>query len=150
MDRHRLPAVDIVHELEAIPWPIPASSVSEVKAHHVLEHLHNLIGVMEEVHRVLEADGTFRITVPYYRHEGAFADPTHVRFFTEHTFDYFSPVNPLNYYSVARFKVVEMKFGWMGILAWHIDRHAPRALQGLLHRVLLNRKYTLNFVLGKM
>ncbi len=149
MDQFPLPGVDIVHDLETFPWPLPASSVSEVKAHHVLEHLRNLTGVMEEVHRVLKPGGLFRIKVPYFRHVGAFTDPTHVRFFTEGTFDYFSSKNPMSYYSTARYDLLEMRNGWEGFLAWHVDRYAPRAIRSLAHRILLNKKYTLNFILQR-
>lgn len=157
LDRVALPGVDIVHEIEEFPWPmpnssvpIPDSSVTEIRAYHVLEHLRDLVGVMEEAHRILKPGGLFSIVVPYYRHEGAFADPTHTRFFTERTFHYFTPEEPLNYYSKARFKIVGMKFGWTGAYAWHIETHIPfRRIANLAHRLLLNKRATLDVVLRK-
>jgi SAM-dependent methyltransferase len=157
MDRVALPEVDIVHELETFPWPmpnshdpIPDSSISEIRASHVLEHVRDLNGVLEEACRILEPGGLFRIVVPYYRHEGAFSDPTHVRFFTERTFSYFTDGEPLNYYSKARFKIVSMKYGWNGRLAWHIEHHVkPARLANLAHKLLRNKRATLDVVLQK-
>ena len=35
-----------------------------------------------------------RVIVPYYTSRGAFRDPTHVRYITEDTFQYFGPPTP--------------------------------------------------------
>ena len=39
MDYRPLPEVDIVHDIELFPWPIPTESVSFAIASHVLEHI---------------------------------------------------------------------------------------------------------------
>jgi SAM-dependent methyltransferase len=57
--------------------------------YHVLEHIHNLIPLMNELHRVLKKNGLFQIRTPLYPHPQAFQDPTHVRCFTGETFKYF-------------------------------------------------------------
>ncbi len=157
LDRAALPGVDIVHEIEKFPWPmpnssgpIPDSSVTDIRAHHVLEHVRDLVGVMEEAYRILKPGGTFSIVVPYYKHEGAFSDPTHVRFFTEQTFHYFADESPFSYYSKARFNVVSMKHGWKGRLAWHVERYIKfRGIADLAHRLLLNKRAILDVVLQK-
>lgn len=74
---------DVVHDLESFPWPWPDSSVEEVRAHHVLEHLgatpEKFIGVMKEMHRVCRAGAKVEIVVPHPRHDDFLNDPTHVR-----------------------------------------------------------------------
>lgn len=146
MDRLPLPGVDVVHDLEILPWPLGDSSFDFVHCSHVLEHLENLVAVMEEVHRILRPGGSLFVRVPYYRSPGAFQDPTHKRFFTEKTFEYFTPdgtskLSALNYYSKARFRVVSLEFGWRGRWNWHVDHYLkrPRA-RWLLHRLLAHRK----------
>jgi hypothetical protein len=52
---------------------------------------------------------------------GACMDPTHVRFFTEHTFDYFTEdgtmwLSAYNYYSHARFKILSVTPDQRGFL----------------------------------
>lgn len=53
---------------------------------HVIEHVANLVGLMEEVYRVCKSGAVVEIVVPYYTSRGAFRDPTHVRYITEDTF----------------------------------------------------------------
>lgn len=44
---------------------------------------------MEEVYRICKSGGEVHVAVPYYTSRGAFRDPTHVRYITEDTFQYF-------------------------------------------------------------
>lgn len=153
MDRLAFPGVDVVRDLEVFPWPFDDNEFDSVYASHVLEHLPNLVRTMEEVHRILKPGGAFIVRVPYYRYEGAFRDPTHVRFFTQHTFDYFTPdgatpLSSMNYYSAAHFTIQSQEFGWSGRTSWHVDRHIRNpALRHLAHRLLLQRRQELRVVL---
>lgn len=89
---------DIVWNLDNIvaeinhgwPWAQSNSCVFII-AHQTLEHIHNLIPFMNEVHRIADDDSWFEVIVPYYRSPAAFQDPTHVRFFTEMTLRYWEP-----------------------------------------------------------
>lgn len=86
---------DVVWDLENTPLPFDDGSVIEVRAEQVLEHIHGLIPLMNDLHRVLAPGGQLVIEVPLAtdgtRWFGeAFRDPTHVRFFTHETFDYFT------------------------------------------------------------
>lgn len=101
---------DIVHNLNSLPYPFTDSSIEEIIVNNVLEHLDDLIAVMEELHRILKADGILKINVPYAKSDGAFKDPTHKHFFTEKTFQYFTDDYEYNYYSKARFEIKEIKF----------------------------------------
>lgn len=85
------------------------NSVEEIIINHSLEHISNFISLMEEFHRICKKNAIIKIRVPYFAYPGAFQDPTHVRFFTLKTFDYFTPENKLNFYSKARFKIIEKK-----------------------------------------
>ena len=62
----------------------------EIYSSHCLEHIRDINFVMKEIYRVLKPNGKAVIVVPYYITEYAFRDPSHVRFFTEHTFYYFN------------------------------------------------------------
>lgn len=76
-------APDVMHDLESFPWPWPDSSVDEIRAHHVLEHLGRetavFIGVMKEMYRVCKPGAKIEIVVPHPRHDDFLNDPTHVR-----------------------------------------------------------------------
>ncbi len=71
--------------------PFRDGAFVEVLMQHFLEHLERkyLIGIMNEVHRVLSEKGMVRVEVPVFPHWKAIADPTHLSFFVPETFDYF-------------------------------------------------------------
>jgi hypothetical protein len=74
---------------------------------HFMEHISDLVSVMEEVWRVCKNGATVTIGVPYYTSVGAFRDPTHKRFFTFDTFDHFTDTKGLpSFYSYAKFKIL--------------------------------------------
>lgn len=92
VDRAAIPGVDYVHDLDVLPWPFARScQVEQIAAVDVFEHVADPIGFMTECHRILAPDRMLFIQTPYYRSRDAFTDPTHRRFPTEHTFDYWIP-----------------------------------------------------------
>lgn len=82
--------VDIVLDLNKQRWPFADEEVEEILAEDVLEHLQDTPSFMEEVWRVLQPGGLITIQVPDVINNpmSAFTDPTHIKFFTEHSFDY--------------------------------------------------------------
>ena len=94
VDREAAVAPDLVMDLEKFPWPIEDSSVEEVVATHVLEHVGAqapvFIGIMRELYRVCRPGARVRIAVPHPRHDNFFDDPTHVRAITPMTLSLFS------------------------------------------------------------
>ncbi len=73
------------------PWHyFEDSSVGVLRAYHVLEHLPDTIHFFNEAYRVLSPGGLLLIEVPSSNGKGAFSDPTHVRFFNDMSFEYFS------------------------------------------------------------
>lgn len=81
--------VDVSHDLNITPWPWGNGEFSSIIAIDVVEHLSvEVDSWLNECHRILAADGILAVRVPHYQHENAYTDPTHRRFFTPHTFDY--------------------------------------------------------------
>jgi len=98
---------DITCDARALPFSDGA--FSEIKAHHVLEHIErrDLVRVMNECHRVLAPEGVLDIEVPIFPSEDAMADPTHVSFFVSGTFDYFREDQPLrDLYGIQPWRIV--------------------------------------------
>lgn len=79
---------DMLLDLDKDALPFPDNSVDEIKVDHLLEHLHNVIPLLNECNRVLTRNGVINISVPNVAFVTAFQDPTHVRFFTDKTFYY--------------------------------------------------------------
>jgi SAM-dependent methyltransferase len=93
VDRQPLPSVGLVADLEA-GLPLADNSVDQVYAVHVLEHVHNLIALLNAIHRVLKPTGVLHVLVPNWGFVNAVADPTHVRFFSSQTFKAFCRDGP--------------------------------------------------------
>ena len=72
---------DYIVNLETDKLPFESNSIEEIYTHSTLEHIKNLIHVMNEMWRVLEWGGKLTIIVPHQDCTAAYQDPTHVRFF---------------------------------------------------------------------
>ena len=82
MDILSLPGVDVVHSFNVVPWPFKDDEFDLVFLNHALEHVGDVVAVMDEIHRVLKPEGRVVIQVPYFRCVDAYNDPTHTHFFT--------------------------------------------------------------------
>jgi SAM-dependent methyltransferase len=109
LDNFKLKGVDIVHNLNKIPYPFKDNSFDLIFANNVLEHLtSDLDDIMVELSRICKSSGKIVIEVPNAPSIGAFADPTHKKFFSYRTFDYFGS-NEQSYYTKARLKILKIK-----------------------------------------
>lgn len=93
MDKRVVEGVNIVHDIENIPYPLPDDCCSVILASHLVEHIcpKVFIDVMNEWWRILQADGQLLIACPHARSFGQMQDPTHCGFFSEATWSYFDP-----------------------------------------------------------
>jgi len=71
-------------------WPFEDGTVGVVHAFDIFEHLKNPMHTMKELHRVLAPGGYAFIQVPSTDGRGAFQDPTHVSFWNENSFLYYT------------------------------------------------------------
>lgn len=91
VDRVDIPGyVDIVQDLDAKEgWKnLGSNFATEIRAFDVFEHVEDPLLFMRECHRILKEDGILRIHTTHWQTENSFTDPTHKRFCTERTFDY--------------------------------------------------------------
>lgn len=95
LDHMPLPGVDIVCDLNE-RFPFDDKEFEVVYSNQVLEHVPNMIGLIEEIHRILVPGGLMVAHVPYFRSSWAAVDPTHVRNFTVNSLDYFVAGNLFN------------------------------------------------------
>lgn len=83
------PPADVIADLSK-RWPWPSSSVDEVVAFDVIEHIADRIHFMNELHRVLKAGSRATIETPNAaKGAGYFQDPTHVSPWCQNSFQYF-------------------------------------------------------------
>ncbi|MBW4576223.1 MAG: methyltransferase domain-containing protein [Aphanothece sp. CMT-3BRIN-NPC111] len=80
--------VDIVADISK-EFPFPDSSVDELRAHDIIEHLPDRIHTMNEIWRVCKPGAKVDIRVPSTDGRGAFQDPTHISFWNINSFLYY-------------------------------------------------------------
>jgi SAM-dependent methyltransferase len=93
VDATALPGVDVVADLERCRTqrlPFADDAVDEFLLSHVLEHIDDTLGVMQELHRIARPGATATIRTPYGGSDDADEDPTHRHRFFLNSFGYFS------------------------------------------------------------
>ena len=71
-------------------WPFKDNSIGVIRAWDILEHLKDPIHTMNEIYRVLAPGGWLLSLTPSTDGRGAFQDPTHVSFWNENSFWYYT------------------------------------------------------------
>jgi SAM-dependent methyltransferase len=83
-----LPGVDVVHDIEKLPLPFDDDQFDEIRCDNILEHV-EYIPVLKDLHRILKPAGRLRIRVPHFTSRNNYVDPTHKRYFSIDTFEFF-------------------------------------------------------------
>jgi glycosyltransferase involved in cell wall biosynthesis len=89
VDQYEGPEVDIVADVTN-GIDLPDSSVGVIRAVDFLEHIPDKIAIFNELYRVLAHGGLLLSLTPSTDGRGAFQDPTHVAFYNENSFWYFT------------------------------------------------------------
>jgi glycosyltransferase involved in cell wall biosynthesis len=94
--------------------PLEDNSVGVLNASHVIEHLKDPIKTMGEIHRVLAHGGWAFIEVPSTEGNGAWSDPTHVSFWNEDSFPYYTNQNKAQFIrnKDIRFSSMRLETNW--------------------------------------
>jgi O-antigen biosynthesis protein len=89
VDQYDGPDVDIVGDVTA-GIDLPDSSVGVIRAVDFLEHVPDKVALFNELYRLLAHGGLLLSLTPSTDGRGAFQDPTHVAFYNENSFWYFT------------------------------------------------------------
>jgi len=104
--------VDIVHDLNALPWPLEPNQFDTIICSHVIEHLTDLVGVMNEIHRVSRNGARIHIITPHFSSLNSWEDPTHTRHFARRSFSFFDTESKHCYTNLRMKEVkVDLSFG---------------------------------------
>lgn len=129
VDIRPTPAVSVVADIGG-SLPFRSDSVDSVTSIHCLEHMKDVVAVIEEIYRVLKPNGILNVAVPHVSNIGFFRDPTHYRPFTLGTFDYFvRGAKPVDYTPVE-FEYVDRRLvfgrGLRGSIGKMLYKLSPR------------------------
>jgi SAM-dependent methyltransferase len=99
------------HMPVANPRGLKDNSAGVIRAFDAIEHLKNPIHTMNEAYRVLAPGGFLFISVPSTDGRGAFQDPTHVSFWNENSFWYYTRASHSRYIPdfKGRFQVTKLR-----------------------------------------
>jgi SAM-dependent methyltransferase len=93
LDSAALAGVDIVCDLETVrdsPIALPDESVETFLLSHVIEHVRDSLGLMQDLWRLARPDATAVIRVPHGGSDAAWEDPTHLRAYYVGSFGFLS------------------------------------------------------------
>lgn len=113
LDKCLLPGVDVVHDLENIPYPFDDLTFDYIEAEDVLEHVDQFVEIVNELGRILKVGGTLWVRGPHAGYPlQAWKDPTHKRLFVKESFDNFDPETKDgrwygHYFGKVKFRVIE-------------------------------------------
>jgi len=107
-------AIDVVWDLNKIPWPWDDSSVDMIHAISVLEHLKlTFIESLDECWRILKPGGALYVKFPIYTSPFIHHDPTHRWFWDESTPNFVDPATDLgkrySYYTTRKWETLDKK-----------------------------------------
>ena len=109
-------SADQIHDLNVIPYPYANDTFDAIVCDNCLEHLENVVAVMEELHRIAKPSASVKIIVPFYASRYAHTDPTHRHSFGWRSFDYFVPGTQFHEfrYSTIVYEIVSVEYqrGW--------------------------------------
>ena len=73
---------DILHDLNAYPYPIEESSIDQIYAKHIIEHLNDPRAFLREIYRILKPGANAFIETPHFSSYVAYAEPQHKLFYS--------------------------------------------------------------------
>lgn len=130
--------VDVVHDLEKIPYPFSNNEFDYILAQNIIEHLDNFDGAIKELNRILKKKGILDIIVPYHSQE---VSEFHKRFFRYNSFSVSNLENLERKKLFSSFKMVKRKIifrknfpFWLNII--------PEAIFNLHPKIALFYEYT--------
>ncbi|HEY3759889.1 MAG TPA: methyltransferase domain-containing protein [Solirubrobacteraceae bacterium] len=117
---------DIVHDLDAFPYPIADSSFDQILLQDVLEHVAEPIRLFEELHRIARPGARIQLRTPHFSSVLAYGDPTHRHYFS--TLAIRSLAEPrFEHYTAVRFRTIHVSLDlWLPFraigLGWLANR----------------------------
>lgn len=109
-------------------WPLEDNSVGVIRAHDILEHLPDKQFIMSEIWRVLADGGWLMAQVPSTDGRGAFQDPTHISYWNENSFWYWTRREQAKYIYNDKIKFQEFRLETIFPAEYHKQNNIPYAI----------------------
>ncbi|HWI74367.1 MAG TPA: methyltransferase domain-containing protein [Baekduia sp.] len=111
---------DLVHDLDAYPYPVEPNSFDQILMQDVIEHIAEPYKLMAELHRIARPGARIQLRTPHFSSALAYGDPTHRHFFSSMAIRSLGTPG-FAHYSEVRFETVHVT----------LDQWAPFRIAGL-------------------
>jgi SAM-dependent methyltransferase len=119
IDNKAATRADVLCDLDRTPYPFRSGSFDHIRVIHVIEHVSNVIGAMEEFHRLGRPGARVLVVTPHYTDFSSFCDPTHRWHLNSYSFRYFGQDHAgFGYYSTARFQEISVRVKLLALWRW--------------------------------
>ncbi|MGZ5486382.1 MAG: class I SAM-dependent methyltransferase [Nitrososphaeraceae archaeon] len=99
---------DIRHNLNNFPYPFDDNEFDRVLCMNIIEHLNDVVSVIEELHRISKNGADILMRVPHFRSACLYEDITHQHGFAWKTMDIFCQQGEVyGEYSNVRFEIID-------------------------------------------
>ena len=131
VDQYGGPDVDIVADVTA-GLDLPDSSVGLIRAVDFLEHIPDKIALFNELYRLLAHGGMLLSLTPSTDGRGAFQDPTHVAYYNENSFWYFTESDYARFVPEIKCRFQTSRLVTYFPSPWHEQRNIPYVCANLI------------------
>ena len=100
---------DFIHDLGVFPYPFNDDEFDEIICRHVIEHVPDVLGFVNELYRITKAGGRLKIVTPHYSNPDWPTDPTHRNHFNCYSFTCFMPDRtPFPFYTQSELRLLSI------------------------------------------
>jgi glycosyltransferase involved in cell wall biosynthesis len=131
VDQYPGDRVDIVATLPE-PLDLADGSVGVIRAYDFLEHVYDKVAVMNEFYRLLAPGGILLSMTPSTDGRGAFQDPTHVAFYNENSFWYFTEAKYRDFVPQITARFQSSRLATVFPSDWHSSHNIPYVYGNLI------------------
>ena len=82
---------DVIHDLGVFPYPFEDNEFELIVSRHVIEHVPDVLGFVDELYRIAAPGARIEIVAPHYTNPDWASDPTHRNHLNSYTFTSFVP-----------------------------------------------------------
>lgn len=131
VDQYSGEGVDIVATLPD-RLPLEDNSCGVIRAHDFLEHVVDKIALINEIYRLLAPGGLLLSMTPSTDGRGAFQDPTHVAYYNQNSFWYYTEAQYRNFVPTIEAKFQSSRLITLFPTEWHERHNIPYVYANLI------------------
>lgn len=110
LDNNPRTKADVIHDLGEFPYPFADDEFDLVVSRHVIEHVPDVIGFVEELYRITRHGGRIEILTPHYTNPDWANDPTHRNHLNSYSFNSFiADRQVFDFYTDVRLRPIDIK-----------------------------------------